>query len=483
MRNAESLPSLDAVIDGKRVALPGEPIDVVDPSTGERIGEMPDVGVAGVDLAVTSALQGFRTWSAMTYRQRAERLTAFADAYQERREEFARLEALDVGKPLREALGEVASSADRIRFFAVGARHMSVPNSGGYLDRLTSFARRAPLGVVGCITPWNYPMALLVWKIGPALAAGNSVVVKPAEETPITTLLMAELAAEFLPAGVFNAVTGNGPTVGDALVRHPRVPMISMTGETETGKLIFANAAPNMKKLHLELGGPSAILVFDDADLERFELALPRATFRNSGQDCHALSRVYAHESIKDRVVEACVRAAQTQTLGEAFDPDAVIGPLVSRRQRDRVAALVAQATSASHVTVATGGTVPDRRGFFYTPTVLDDVLPDDPIKQTEIFGPVMTVTSFRDEAEVLGWVNETQFGLSAGVWTNSMDRGLRVSNALEAGTVWVNTHSKTVTEMPFGGWKHSGVGRELSTAVIEEHTEFKHVAIDVAPE
>jgi acyl-CoA reductase-like NAD-dependent aldehyde dehydrogenase len=468
------------VIAGERVALDGEPIDVLDPSTGERIGETPDVGGAGVDRAVASAREGFRAWSRLTYRERAERMCAFADAYQARRDEFGRLEALDVGKPVAAATAEVDSSADRIRYFAMGARTLSVPNSGHYRDRLMSMARRQPLGVVGCITPWNYPMALLVWKVGPALAAGNSVVVKPAEETPITSLLLGELAAEFLPPGVFNVVTGNGPTVGDALVRHPSVPMISMTGETATGKTIYAAAATHMKKLHLELGGPSAVVVFDDADVDRFEAALPAGTFRNSGQDCHALSRVYAHEDVRDRIVEACVRVAERQTMGEAFDADTVIGPLVSQRQRDRVAGLVADAAAQPHVDVATGGATPDRRGFFYPATVLTGVRADDAIKRTEIFGPVITVTGFRDEAEVLESVNDSPFGLSASVWTDSLDRGLRVSAALEVGTVWVNDHSKTVTEMPFGGWKDSGVGRELSTSVIEEHMEIKHIAIDV---
>jgi aminobutyraldehyde dehydrogenase len=258
------------------------------------------------------------------------------------------------------------------------------------------------------------------------------------------------------------------------------VPMISMTGETATGKIIYAAAAPYMKKLHLELGGPSAVLVFDDADVDRFEAALPAGTFRNSGQDCHAASRVYAHERVRDRVVEACVRVAERQTMGEAFDDATVIGPLVSRRQRDRVAGLVAEAAERPHVEVATGGEVPERRGFFYPATVLDGVGAHDEIKRTEIFGPVITVTGFREEAEVLGWVNDSPFGLSASVWTDSLDRGLRVSEALEVGTVWVNDHSKTVTEMPFGGWKDSGVGRELSTAVIEEHMELKHIGIAV---
>lgn len=473
--------SFDAVIGGQRVSLDGEPIDVYDPSTGGVLGQAPDVGQAGVDRAVASARKAFGSWAAMTYRDRANMLQAFADAYQARRQEFGELEALDVGKPLKAALGEIDGTADRIRFFAMGARTMSVPNAGHYRDRLISMARRAPLGVVGCITPWNYPMALLVWKIGPALAAGNTVVVKPAEETPITSLLMAEVAAEHLPPGVFNIVTGTGPVTGDPLVRHPDVPMISMTGETRTGKVIYAAAAPEMKKLHLELGGPSAVVVFDDADLDRFEASLPMGAFRNSGQDCHALSRVYAHEAIAERVAERCAKVAVEQTLGGAFDPETVIGPLVSAKQRDRVVSLVDAAVADSHVDLVVGGQVPKRNGYFYPATVLACVREDDPIKQTEVFGPVISVTGFDDERTLIERLNRSPFGLSAGVWTSSVDRAMRVSDALEVGTVWVNDHSKTVTEMPFGGWKHSGVGRELSVEVIEEHTELRHVAIDVA--
>jgi acyl-CoA reductase-like NAD-dependent aldehyde dehydrogenase len=314
-------------------------------------------------------------------------------------------------------------------------------------------------------------MALLAWKIGPALAAGSTVVVKPAEQTPITTLLMAELAAVHLPPGVFNVVTGDGPTTGDALVRHPAVPMISMTGETATGQAIFAAAAGAIKKLHLELGGPSAVLVLEDADVARFEAALPMAAFRNSGQDCHALSRVYVHERLHERVLAACVRVAEAQRLGEAFDPDATMGPLVSAQHRDRVAGLVDGALATGRSTAAVGARVPDRRGFFYPATVLDGVRADDPIKRTEVFGPVITVTPFADEADVVRHVNAGPFGLSASVWTTGVDRALRVADALEVGTVWVNDHGKTVTEMPFGGWKGSGVGRELSVAAIEQHT------------
>lgn len=477
----ETLPSLDPVIGGRRVDLHGPPIDVFNPSTGGVLGQVTDVGPAGVDVAVTSALEGFQAWKRMTYRERSERLLAMADALVARREELGSLEALEMGKPVTAAVREIDGSTDRIQFFAIGARHMGVPNSGNYRDGLMSFARRAPLGVIGCITPWNYPLALLVWKIGPALAAGNSVVVKPAEETPIASLLVAEIAAEFLPPGVFNMVTGLGETTGDAIVRHPKVPMVSITGETGTGKLIYGNAASQVKKLHLELGGPSAVIVFEDADVDRFEAALPMGAFRNTGQDCHALSRVYAHENIRERVVEACVRVAERQTLGGAFDADAVMGPLVSEDQRRRVAGIVDAAGALQHVTTVTGGVAPARPGYFYPATVLDGVRHDDPIKQTEIFGPVVTVTSFQSEEQVVGWVNDSEYGLSGSVWTSRIDRGLRVAETLEVGTVWVNDHGKTVTEMPFGGWKHSGVGRELSTEAIIEHTELKHIAVDTS--
>ena len=480
LRPPDQRPSLAPFVHGERVELEGEPVDVVDPSTAETVGQTVDVGASGVDVAVESAWRGFEAWSAMTYRERAERLLAFADAYAARGDEFAALEALDAGKPVAAARAEVDSSADRLRYFAMAARAMEVPNSGNYRGRLLSFARRQPVGVVGCITPWNYPMGLLAWKIGPALAAGNSVVVKPAEETPITSLLLAELAAEFLPPGVFNAVTGLGPTTGDALVRHPRVPMISMTGETTTGQTIFAAAARGLKKLHLELGGPSAVLVLHDADVDRLEAALPMATFRNSGQDCHALSRIFVHERRHEAVAEACARVADAQRVGAAFDEEADLGPLISARHRERVAGLVEQAAASPHVTTLTGGTPPDRPGYFYPATVLDGVRADDPIKQTEIFGPVITVTPFRDEREVVARLNDSPFGLSASVWTGDVDRALRVAGALEVGTVWVNDHGQTVTEMPFGGWKGSGVGRELSIEAIEEHTELKHVAVDV---
>jgi acyl-CoA reductase-like NAD-dependent aldehyde dehydrogenase len=474
------LPALDPVIGGKRVDLGGEPLDVFNPSTGERLCQVADVGPAGVDVAVTAALEGFRTWSRMSYRERSDRLVAFADAYEARHEEFAALEALDVGKPLASAEAEVVSCAERFRFFAIAARTLSVPNPGNYRGAVTSIAQRKPIGVVGAITPWNYPMGLGTWKIAPALAAGNSLILKPAAETPQTTLLMAELAAEFLPPGVFNVITGNGETTGDALVRHPRVPMISFTGGTATGKGVMRAAADSVKKLHLELGGPAAVVVFDDADLDVFAAALSKGAWRNTGQDCHALSRVYVQEGLHDQLADVLVRSAEAQVIGGAFDPETVIGPMATLPQRDRVAGLVDEAVGTGRVDGLAGGEVPDRPGFFYPATILDGVRHDDPLKQTEMFGPVVSITTFRDTDDVLGWVNDSPFGLSASVWTSDLARALKFAELLEVGTVWINDHSTTVTEMPFGGWKESGIGRELSTAVLEDHTEFKHVAIAI---
>lgn len=473
-----TLPSLEPLVGGKHVDLGGEPLDVMNPSTGERLCEIADVGASGVDQAVAAAQAGFETWSRMSFRERSDALIRFADAYEARAHEFGALEALDVGKPLAAAVAEVASCAERFRFFAIAARTLSVPNAGNYRNPVMSFARRQPLGIVGAITPWNYPMGLGTWKIAPALATGNALILKPAEETPLTALLMAELAAEFLPAGVFNVITGRGETTGDALVRHASVPMISFTGGTATGKVVMRVAADHVKKLHLELGGPSAVIVFDDADIDRFESVLPKAAWRNTGQDCHALSRVYVQEGVRARLAEALVRSARAQTLGGSFDPETVIGPMATRAQRDRVAALVDDAIRPDGAEALTGAEVPDRPGFFYPATILDGVGRDTTLKRSEVFGPVVSITTFREAGDVLRWVNGSPFGLSASVWTTNLNTALSCAERLEVGTVWINDHSTTVTEMPFGGWKESGAGRELSTLVLEEHMEIKHIAI-----
>ncbi len=472
-----SLPSAESFIHGKRVSLGGEEMKIFNPASGEHIFSTANVGQEGVDAAVRSAREGFATWSRMSFRVRSSRLVAFANALEARREEFGALEALDVGKPVGAAVLEVDSCAERFRYFAYAASNLSVPNPGNYRDPVTSIARRQPIGVVGAITPWNYPLGLATWKIAPALAVGNTMVLKPSPETPITTLLLAELAAEFLPPGVLNVITGDGAT-GEALVRHPHVPMISMTGGTATGKLVARAAADGVKKLHLELGGPSAVLLFEDADVDLFASVLPKATWRNTGQDCHALSRVYAHESFLDSVVEVLAQSASEQTIGDPFDPETVIGPMATLAQRDRVAELVGNALDTGHVRAVTGGEVPDRLGFFFPATILDGVLPDDELKRTEVFGPVVSVTGFSETEDVVSWVNDSPHGLTASVWTASLDRAWSISDALEVGTVWVNDHGTSVTEMPYGGWKESGIGRELSSAVLEDHMELKHIAL-----
>lgn len=472
------LPALEPVVGGERVDLGGDALDVFDPSSGELLCQVGDVGAAGVDVAVQAALGGFHTWSRMTFRERSDCMVGFADAYQARGREFAELEALDVGKPLVAAEAEVVSCAERFRFFAMAARALTVPNPGNYRGTVTSFARRQPIGIVGAIAPWNYPMGLGTWKIAPAIAAGNSLILKPAAETPLTTLLMAELAAEFLPAGVFNVITGDGETTGDALVRHPDVPMVSFTGGTASGKAVMRAAADKVKKLHLELGGPAAVIVLDDADPEAFAAALPKGAWRNTGQDCHALSRVYVQEGLHDDIAEVLVRSAREQRIGGAFDPETVIGPLATRPQRDRVAGLVDDAIATGHVELLAGGEIPDLPGFFYPATILDGVLIADPLKRTEVFGPVVSISTFADVEEVIGEVDKSPFGLSASVWTGDVGRALELAERLDVGTVWINDHSTTVTEMPFGGWKESGIGRELSISVLEDHMEMKHVAI-----
>jgi acyl-CoA reductase-like NAD-dependent aldehyde dehydrogenase len=474
---AIELPSVEPVIHGKRVSLGEHTMDIVNPASGKHLCSVPNVGKDGVDAAVASARQGFKTWSRMSFRERTTQLVAFANAFQARREEFGALEALDVGKPLQAAMLEIDSCAERFRYFAYAASNLTVPNPANYRDPVTSIARRQPIGVVGAITPWNYPLGLGTWKIAPALAVGNSMVLKPSPETPITTLLLAELAAEFLPAGVLNVITGDGAT-GEALVRHPDVPMISMTGGTPTGKAVARAAADHVKKVHLELGGPSAVLLFEDADVDLFASVLDKATWRNTGQDCHALSRVYAHESIRERVVEVLATSANEQRIGDQFDPATVMGPMATLRQRERVVQLVGNALGTGHVEAVVGGVTPDDPGFFYPATVLDGVLPHDEIKENELFGPVVTVTGFNETEEVLGWVNNSPHGLTASVWTESLDRAWNVSEELEVGTVWVNDHGTSVTEMPYGGWKESGVGREMSLAVLEDHMELKHIAL-----
>jgi 1-pyrroline dehydrogenase len=467
------------VIGGSPVDVGDQALPVRDPVTGDEVVTVPDVGAAGVDLAVRAAAGAADRWAGLAPRDRAAALLRLAQALEDRTDELSRLEALDVGKPLAMVPPEIASAVDKVRFFAGAARVLSGLAAGEYRPPHTSFVRRDPVGVVAALAPWNYPFALAIWKIAPALAAGNPVVLKPSPETPLSTLRLGEIAAEVLPPGVLNVVTGAAAT-GEALVRHPDVAMVSLTGGTATGKAVMRAASDSLKRLHLELGGNAPVLVFDDADLDRFAAAFYMAAFRNTGQDCHAASRVYAPAGAADAVVDAAASVAKAIVVGDGFEPATTMGPLVSEAQQRRVAGLVARAVDSGHVDVVTGASAGQGPGYFYAPTVLRGTRQDDEIVQDEVFGPVVTVTTFSDEAEAVAVANGVSQGLAASVWTSDMDRAMRVTRRLKVGTVWVNGHGATVAEMPFGGSKESGFGRDLSIYALEAHTDLKHVAIGV---
>lgn len=468
-------------IDGVAVGDGDGEIAVLDPFTGSRVTTVPDVGPAGVDRAVRSALTAQEKWGDLAPRDRAGYLLRLADAVEADAVTLAGMEALDVGKPIGLVPAEIASAVDKIRFYAGAARQLSGLAANEYRPPLTSFIRREPVGVVAGITPWNYPLAMAVWKMGPALAAGNTMVLKPSPETPLSTLRLGEIAADILPPGVLNVVTG-GAEAGRALVEHPDVAMVSLTGGTATGRSVMAAAAGSLKRLALELGGNAAVLVFDDADLDRLRDAYFMAAFRNTGQDCHAASRVYAAPGIVDDVVDVITSVAAATAVGDPFDDQTRVGPLVSAAQQQRIRALVDDALTSDHIQRTTPTAVPAGDGFFHPLTVLRDVRHDDRICQEEIFGPVVTVSTFESEEAAVTLANGVSQGLAASIWTASIDRALRVSKRLKAGSIWVNTHGATVAEMPFGGVKDSGFGTDLSIYSLEGHTDLKHIAIHVDP-
>lgn len=464
------------IIGGVAVTSAESSIDVIDPATGERVTSIPDMDRSGVDAAVHAAISAFPSWSGLEPRGRAAYLLKLADVIEQHAERISELEALDVGKPITMVPAEVSSAVDKVRYYAGAARQLSGIAANEYRAPLTSFIRREPVGVVGAITPWNYPFAMAIWKIGPALAAGNTVVLKPSPETSLSTIYLGELAAQVLPEGVLNIVTG-GVGVGRAMVEHPGINMISLTGGTETGKAVMAAASGTLKRLQLELGGNAAVLIFDDADLDKFRDAYFMAAFRNTGQDCHAASRIYAAPGIKDEVVKVISEVAAQTKVGDPFDPTTQVGPLVSHGQFDRISGLVERALQNSHISRVTSDARPEQ-GYFHPLTVLDGVRHADEISQMEIFGPVVTVSTFADEPDAIAKANGVSQGLAASVWTGSIDRALRVSQSIQAGTIWINTHGATVAEMPFGGVKESGFGSDLSIFALEQHTTLKHIAI-----
>ena len=472
-------PSTDDVIRWTGIDPAGDGIEVRDPATDLPIIRVADVGADGVDHAVRQARQAAEIWGAMAPRDRASALLHLAEVIEAHAAELSVLEALDVGKPIALVPGEIASAVDKVRFYAGAARQLSGLAVSEYRPPFTSMLRRDPVGVVAALTPWNYPFALAIWKIAPALAAGNAVVVKPSPETPLTTLMLARLADGVLPPGLLAVVTG-GAATGTALVRHSDIDMIALTGGTQTGKAVMAEAARRVLPVQLELGGNAAVLIFEDADLDRLHDAMFMAAFRNSGQDCHAATRVYTTPTMVDRVAEVITDVARSTVVGDPFDPATAMGPLVSRAHRDRVAALVSEASAEPGVRVLTGGQPLAGAGNFYPPTVITGAPHQSAIVQQEIFGPVVTIATFPDERQAVRLANDVTYGLAASIWTSDMDRVMRITRQLKVGTIWVNSHGATVAEMPFGGTKESGFGRDLSLLALEQYTVPKHVAIHV---